>query len=213
MSMSSQVRSGHVQPADDGCPFDHWEPTSAFLTDGSTLYRYVGGVPGGTGELVVLEDCHSAKLVLFSLDELRGEAARRRPSCERVGPRCIGVGCGRWAAGDAPSSLSLWSISWAWPACRSGQAVRGDSGDLPISRAYGCSSPSPSAVPHVLTAEETAVHPHGPQDRYFLRVKRGIGTDASPDSAGLAWAVGGRRSGGARAKRQLTGGVYERPYD
>jgi hypothetical protein len=71
MSISSRARSGHFQAADGSCPFDRWEPTSRYLTDGRTLYRYVGGVPSGTGELVALEDCHSAKLMLFSLDELR----------------------------------------------------------------------------------------------------------------------------------------------
>jgi hypothetical protein len=71
MSMLFRARSGHFQAADGVSPFDHWEPTSPYLTDGRTLYRYVGGVPSGTGELVALEDCHSAKLMLFSLDELR----------------------------------------------------------------------------------------------------------------------------------------------
>ena len=62
-------------------------PPAPYLTDGSTLYRYVGGVPGGTGELVVLEDCHSAKLVLFSLDELRALKLRDvDPVASEVGP-------------------------------------------------------------------------------------------------------------------------------
>jgi len=39
------------------------------------------------GELVVLEDCHSAKLVaVLPRRAARVEAARRRPGCERVGP-------------------------------------------------------------------------------------------------------------------------------
>jgi hypothetical protein len=70
--MSFRARSGDFQPADDACPFDHWEPTSPYLTDGRTLYRYVGGVPHGMSELVALEDCQSGKIMLFSLDELRG---------------------------------------------------------------------------------------------------------------------------------------------
>ena len=68
-------------------PFDHWEPTgpSPYVTDGTNLYRYVGGVPFETGELVALEDCRSLKLLLFSLEELRAlglravEPAAREP--------------------------------------------------------------------------------------------------------------------------------------
>ena len=71
MYRASRARSGDFQAADDDCPFDHWEPTSSYLTDGRTLYRYVGGVPSGTSELVALEDCRSLKLLLLSLDELR----------------------------------------------------------------------------------------------------------------------------------------------
>ncbi|MGZ4187876.1 MAG: hypothetical protein ACXVVQ_22850 [Solirubrobacteraceae bacterium] len=56
--------------------FDHWEPDSPYLTNGTNLYRYVGGVPSGTGELVALEDCTSLKILLFDLDELRTLALR-----------------------------------------------------------------------------------------------------------------------------------------
>jgi hypothetical protein len=87
MSVSSPARSGHFQAADDRCPFDHWEPTSPYLTDGRTLYRYVGGVPSGTGELVALEDCYSTKLMLFSLDELRALKLRDvDPAASESGP-------------------------------------------------------------------------------------------------------------------------------
>ena len=76
MSKASPTTSGHFQPAGDDFPFGHWEPTSSYLTDGRTMYRYVGGVPNGTGELVALEDCRSLKLMLFSLDELRALGLR-----------------------------------------------------------------------------------------------------------------------------------------
>jgi hypothetical protein len=74
--MASHASSGHFQKADNDRPFGHWEPTSSYLTDGRTLYRYVGGVPSGTGELVALEDCGSLKLMLFCLDELRALGLR-----------------------------------------------------------------------------------------------------------------------------------------
>ena len=144
MSMWSQKRSGHPQPADDGCPFDDWERTSPYLTAGSTLYRYVGGVPRRTGELVVLEDCHSAKLVLFCIDELRALKLRDVDPAARASRAPLGRSRLRPPGRGRCSQLApaCWSISWAWPACRSGRAVRGDSGDLPIARAYGCSSAS-----------------------------------------------------------------------
>jgi hypothetical protein len=71
-------RSDHGSDAteDRDMVFDHWEPDSPYLTDGTTLYRYVGGVPSGTGELVALEDCTSLKILLFDLDELRALALR-----------------------------------------------------------------------------------------------------------------------------------------
>lgn len=88
MLMSSQARSGVFQAGDDGCPFDHWEPTSPYMTDGKTLYRYVGGVPSGTGELVALENCESHKIELFDLDELRALRLRDvEPNTNEAGSR------------------------------------------------------------------------------------------------------------------------------
>jgi len=68
-------RSG--APYDPDKLFDHWEPDTPYLTDGTSLYRYVGGVPSGSSELIALEDCKSLKIMLFDLDELR--ALRLRP--------------------------------------------------------------------------------------------------------------------------------------
>ena len=58
---------------------DHWwEPDTPYLTDGTSLYRYVGAAVSNTGEqLIGLEDCQSLKILLFDLDELR--ALRLRP--------------------------------------------------------------------------------------------------------------------------------------
>jgi hypothetical protein len=58
--------------AESAPSLDRWEPDSPYLTDGVDLYRYVGRVPKGTDELIVLEDCMSLKIVWFSLEELRG---------------------------------------------------------------------------------------------------------------------------------------------
>ena len=69
-------RAGSDDPSQAGNDavkvFDHWEPSGTpYLTDGHKLYRYVGGVPHGTSEIVALEDCQSLKILLFSLNELR----------------------------------------------------------------------------------------------------------------------------------------------
>ncbi len=86
MSMLFRARtSDPPQAADDADKvLDHWEPDSPYLTDGMNLYRYVGGVPSGTGEIVALENCQSLKIVLFDLDELRalGLRAVDRPTHE-----------------------------------------------------------------------------------------------------------------------------------
>lgn len=78
MSMSFRARSGGPPHGPDNADrvFDHWEPDRPYLTDGRNLYRYVGGVPSGTGEIVALEDCQSLKIVLFDLDELRALTLR-----------------------------------------------------------------------------------------------------------------------------------------
>ena len=77
MSKLFRARSGAPQAVHDAGVFDHWEPSdSPYLSDGVNLYRYVGGVPHGSSELVVLEDCRSLKLLLFTLDELRGLGLR-----------------------------------------------------------------------------------------------------------------------------------------
>ena len=49
-----------------------WEPDTPYLTDGTSLYRYVGAAVSNTCEqLISLEDCQSLKILLFDLDELR----------------------------------------------------------------------------------------------------------------------------------------------
>ena len=74
-------RARRVTPplaADDvGNILEHWAPSgSPYLTNGINLYRYVGGVPSGTSELVALEECRSLKIQLFSLAELRALCLR-----------------------------------------------------------------------------------------------------------------------------------------
>jgi hypothetical protein len=55
-----------------------WEPDTPYLTDGTSLYRYVGAAVSNTCEqLISLEDCESLKILLVDLDELR--ALRLRP--------------------------------------------------------------------------------------------------------------------------------------
>jgi hypothetical protein len=78
MSTLFRTRTGGPQAVGDArIVFDRWEPSgSPYLSDGVELYRYVGGVPHGSSELVALEDCRSLKLLLFTLEDLRGLGLR-----------------------------------------------------------------------------------------------------------------------------------------
>ncbi len=84
MSILSRRRSESPDTAGNpAAPFEHWEPSgSPYLTDGVNLYRYAGGVPHGTSQLVALEDCRSLKLLLFSHDELRAQGMRSVDSAD-----------------------------------------------------------------------------------------------------------------------------------
>ena len=72
----------------DGLLDQWWEPGTPYLTDGASLYRYVGAAVSNTCEqLISLEDCQSLEILLFDLDELR--ALRLRPV---LGPASIESG-------------------------------------------------------------------------------------------------------------------------
>jgi len=78
MSTSSRRESTGVPWADaDGDTVaDVAGRAARYLTDGVDLYRFVGGIAGGTGEMVGLEDCRSLEVVLLSIEELRGRRLR-----------------------------------------------------------------------------------------------------------------------------------------
>lgn len=49
---------------------DHTGQAGRYLTDGIALYRFLGAVTSGLGEMVGLEDCRSLELVLLPIGEL-----------------------------------------------------------------------------------------------------------------------------------------------
>jgi hypothetical protein len=49
---------------------DHTGRPGRYLTDGVDLYRFLGAVPSGMGELVGLEDCRSLEATLLPTSEL-----------------------------------------------------------------------------------------------------------------------------------------------
>jgi len=88
-----------------------------YLTDGLTLYRYVGRVTSGVGEMVELEDCRSLELTWLSMAQLRrlravvpapapsssgSEPRQHRPDSSRTlaaSAGCLGVGWARSSSG------------------------------------------------------------------------------------------------------------------
>jgi hypothetical protein len=58
---------------------DHAGRVGRYLTDGVSLYRFLGAVSGGLGEMVGLEDCRSLEVTLLPIGELR--ARRLRAVC------------------------------------------------------------------------------------------------------------------------------------
>jgi hypothetical protein len=58
-----------------------------YLTDGLTLYRYIGIVASGMGRMVELEDCRSLELTWLPIRQLRRlRAVIPTPSGQRTGP-------------------------------------------------------------------------------------------------------------------------------
>jgi hypothetical protein len=63
-------RSPNLARVADTAAGDQGRP-GRYLTDGLVLYRYIGTVVSGLGEMVELEDCRSLELTWLPIGELR----------------------------------------------------------------------------------------------------------------------------------------------
>jgi hypothetical protein len=52
------------------------EERSLYLTDGDSLYRFLGAAAGGLGEMVELEDCLSLVVTVVPIGDLRARRLR-----------------------------------------------------------------------------------------------------------------------------------------
>jgi hypothetical protein len=62
--------------ADAGSVGDHAAQTGRYLTDGINLFRCVGMIASGMGQMVGLEDCRSLEVVLLPIGELHARRLR-----------------------------------------------------------------------------------------------------------------------------------------
>jgi hypothetical protein len=82
--MSAASRS----PASDLAPpdviGDHVGIPSRYLTDGVTLYRYVGTIASPAGDMIGLENCRSLDVTLWPVSEIRvGQLRRVTPAAAK----------------------------------------------------------------------------------------------------------------------------------
>jgi len=78
MSILSRPESGSPPRvvADTGAAADFAGLESRYLTDGINLYRCLGRIGSGRGEMIGLEDCSSLELMLLPMRELRARRLR-----------------------------------------------------------------------------------------------------------------------------------------
>jgi hypothetical protein len=78
MTTLFQARSGGPQkpPATGGTIADYTGRTSRYLTDGVILYRFLGAVASGMGQMVGLENCRSLDVTWLPVGELRARRLR-----------------------------------------------------------------------------------------------------------------------------------------
>ncbi len=62
--------------ADGETCFDGGRHSSRYLTDGVNLYRCVGEMPSGMGQMVALENCRSLDVTLLPVGEVRSRRLR-----------------------------------------------------------------------------------------------------------------------------------------
>ena len=78
MSWLSQTeRTSGVPPvAESGTAAERADQPGRYLTDGINLYRCLGTIASGPGQLVGLEDCRSLEVVLVPVGDLRARRLR-----------------------------------------------------------------------------------------------------------------------------------------
>jgi len=78
MSTLFRAPSGDLPkpPAGSGTIADYTGRTSRYLTDGVILYRFLGAVASGIGQMVGLEDCRSLDVTWLPLGELHSRRLR-----------------------------------------------------------------------------------------------------------------------------------------
>ncbi len=79
MSILSRTGGGGPTRAAEGSPATVAEPAeerSLYLTDGVSLYRFLGSAAGGMGEMVELEDCLSLAVTVVPIGDLRARRLR-----------------------------------------------------------------------------------------------------------------------------------------
>ena len=79
MSILSRTGSGGQEKAVIALPSttdEAAEEQSFYLTDGVSLYRFLGAAAGGLGEMVELEDCLSLAVTVVPIGDLRARRLR-----------------------------------------------------------------------------------------------------------------------------------------
>ena len=69
-AVNAAGRTATPRLTDPGLVNDHSGQPSRYLTDGVSLYRYVGTIPSSMGHMIGLENCHSLDLTLWPVAEL-----------------------------------------------------------------------------------------------------------------------------------------------
>lgn len=74
----SMLHGAESQSASDGpgAIAEHPSQSARYLTDGVDLYRCLGAMAGGMGEMIGLENCRSLDVVLLPIGELRARQLR-----------------------------------------------------------------------------------------------------------------------------------------
>lgn len=71
------VGSGPAQAVTDaGTVADHAGQPGRDLTDGVNLYRFLGAIASGMGQMIGLENCRSLDVMLLPIGELRARRLR-----------------------------------------------------------------------------------------------------------------------------------------
>ncbi len=77
---------------------DYAGQASRYLTDGVDLYRFVGAITGGGGQLIGLENCRSLDVTLWSIGQLHARRLHaviplEQQLADRAAPHDAGTAC------------------------------------------------------------------------------------------------------------------------